>query len=196
MKNSKKTNHAAYLSLCKEVESLELRTMFLDTVLAELFDEESDSFDLDAAGAVLSELENVVFQLRVAMFTAQNSDLPDGAGGLMDSITGLALDVCDMRDALMDVLDDILADADDAFAEAAAEAEVVDCFFVRVPADAEIEIDGEPYDFSDCVDKDGVIEVPVEPGEALTVDGEDIDLEDCEPGEVYSILDGEEIHCQ
>lgn len=128
MKNSKKTNHAAYLSLCKEVESLELRTMFLDTVLAELFDEESDSFDLDAAGAVLSELENVVFQLRVAMFTAQNSDLPDNDGGLMGSITGLALDVCDMRDALMDVLDDILADADDAFAEAAAEAEVVDCF--------------------------------------------------------------------
>jgi len=194
MKNSTKVNHAVYLSLSKAAEAMDDRATLLDAILNALLDGSAETFDLDAAGTILSELESLVFQLRASMYKLQNSVLPDDGGALKDLLIELAIDVCEMRDTLMDFLDELFCDVDAVFDKAMAETEAAcdDDFYVRVPADSDIEIDGTPCDFSDCADETGFIEIPVGPDETLTVDGEEIDTGGCEPGEVYNIINDED----
>lgn len=192
MNNSSKMNHADFLSISKDVDSLSIQAAFLDTALAELFENDCENFSLDAAGAVLTGLEDIVFQLRSLMFIIHISTLSDDGDALKDSIIDLAADVCAMRDKLMDFLDEIFADSDEELNEALAEIEAGedDVFHVRVPVDSEIKIDGEPYNFAGCADEYGVVAIPIVPGETLTVDGERVNTDGCETGGVYSIIDG------
>jgi len=190
MKNSTTAKDMTiYLTLDRELKDLEMQTAMVDCVMDELV--ESDTLDLDIAGTVLVKLESMIFRLRVAMRIFLDADLPEDDGSLLSQIFDLTSEVCDMRDELTEVLDEILGDSDEVLGAALAEDfdDEDDIFFVRVPAGAEVLIDGEPFDMSDLPADDDMVAIPLYADEVLVVDGYPIDIEDCEPGETYDIDD-------
>lgn len=181
-----------YLSLDRELKDLEMQTALVDCVMDELA--ESDVFDLAVAGTILVKLESMIFSLRVAMRVFLDADLPEDDGKLLSQIFDLTSEVCDMRDELTEELNEVLGDSDEVLGSALAEdsGDEDDIFFVRVPAGAEVLIDGEPFDISDLPAADDMVAIPLYADEVLVVDGYPIDIEGCEPGETYDIVDDED----
>lgn len=144
-------------------------------------------FDVPGAGEVLLTCESMIFTLRAIMFTVVNNDLGDD---LMSGVIAMVSDVVELRDLVADDLDEILGDTDSIIEESLSDLD--DAFTIWVPIDAAVEIDGEPIDLVDYLDEEEDGEVPIDilPGELLAVDGCDIDLTECEPGEEYRFEDG------
>ena len=149
-------------------------------------------FDVPGAGEVLLTCESMIFTLRAITFAVVNSDLGDE---LMPDIIAMVSDVVELRDLVADDLDEILGDTDRIIEDALGDLE--DAFTVWVPADAAVELDGEPIDLADYADEeeDGEIPIDILPGELLVVDGRRVDISECEPGEEYDLGEEDDEDC-
>lgn len=146
-------------------------------------------FDVPGAGTVLLTCESMIFTLRAIMFTVVNNNLGEDLQG---HVIDLVDDVIELRNLVADSLDEILDDTDTIIEDTLSD--LASAYTVYVPADAEVDIDGEPINLSDYADEEenGMIPLDLMEGEELAVNGCLIDTSECEPGEEYDICDSDD----